>query len=128
MCSGSILGHADNQGLQLWVDLRSSWWLALLGAVKLLGHERAMPAENGIGRDHLGDFFQGLLAQLLADCGQGLALAIRSAHTARDLVAEDAMLRDQICVTQQQFLIDGPRDVCQQGLPIHVSVPSTISS
>src|SRR5262245_24977203 len=53
-----LLGHADNQGLQIWVDLRSSWWFAMLGAVKLLRYERTMPTENGIGLDNLDDFFQ----------------------------------------------------------------------
>src|SRR5262245_50498295 len=46
-----FVGHADNQGLQLWVDLRSSWSLALGGAVELLGHQFAVPGEDGVGCD-----------------------------------------------------------------------------
>ena len=57
--------------------------LALLRAVKLLGHEFAVPAENRVGLDDGGHFLQGLLPQLLANLGQGLALAITS--TARVL-------------------------------------------
>src|SRR2546425_9839546 len=79
-----LLGHADNQGLQLRVDLRSSWRLALLGAVKLLRDERAVPAKNRVGLDDLGHFLESLLAQFLADLGQRLAFAIRQPHTARD--------------------------------------------
>ena len=74
-----LLGHADNQGLQLRVYLGTAWGLALLGAVKFLGHELAVPGENGVGLDDGGDFLEGLLAQLLADLSQRLALAVRSA-------------------------------------------------
>jgi hypothetical protein len=82
-------------------------------------HELAMPTENGLGFDDRGDFLQGLLPQLLTDLGEGLALAIRSAHTARDLVAQDAIFGHQVLVAQQQFLIDRPCNVCEQCLPIH---------
>jgi hypothetical protein len=69
-----LLGHADNQGLQLRVGLRSSW---------------------------------------------GLALAIPQPEVSLELVAEDAILRHQVCVAQSQFLIDRPRDVCEQCLLLH---------
>ena len=37
---------------------------------------------------------------------QGLAFAIRQPHTARDLVAQDAVLRHQVLVAQEEFLVD----------------------
>ena len=73
-----------------------------------------MPGENRVGFDDGGDFLQGLLAQLLADVGQRLAFAIRQPHATCDLVAQDAIFCHQILVTQQQFLIDGSRDIGQQ--------------
>src|SRR5712691_13283807 len=72
-----LLGHADNEGLQFRVDLRSSWGLALLGAVKFLGNQYVVPGKDGVGFDDRGYFLQGLLPQLLADLGQRRAFAIR---------------------------------------------------
>jgi hypothetical protein len=45
-------------------------------------------------------FFQRLLAQLLADLGQGFALAVSQPHTARNLMTQDAILCHQILVAQ----------------------------
>ena len=38
--------HAHDQRLQLWIDGGTSWSLTLLRAVKLLGHELAVPAKK----------------------------------------------------------------------------------
>jgi hypothetical protein len=89
-----VLGHADNQGLQLWVDLRSPWSLALGEAVELLGHQFAVPAENGLGLDDGGHFRQRLLPQLVADLGQSLPLAVTQPHTSLELGAEETIFRD----------------------------------
>jgi hypothetical protein len=46
-----------------------------------------VPAKNGVGLDNLGNFFQGLLAQLLADGRQGLSLAVTQPEAPFNLVA-----------------------------------------
>src|SRR2546427_7256873 len=56
-----------------YTTLFRSWGFALLRAVKLLGHERAVPAENRVGLDDLRHFLQSLLSQPLADLGEGRA-------------------------------------------------------
>jgi hypothetical protein len=101
-----LLCQAYHQRLQLWINPRTPWSLPLRGAVKFLGDQPAMPAENGIGLDDRGHFLQGLLPQLLADGGQRRAFAIRQPHTACDLVAQDAILRHQVFVTQEECLVD----------------------
>jgi hypothetical protein len=58
-----------------------------------------VPAENRVGFDDIGDFLQGLLPQLLADLGEGFALAIAQPHTPLDLVTQQTILRHQILVT-----------------------------
>jgi hypothetical protein len=60
-----------------------------------------------------------LFAQLVADFGQRCAFAICQPHTTSELMAQDAILCHQILIAQQQFLIDGPRDICQQVFPVH---------
>jgi hypothetical protein len=95
------------------------WGLAPLGTVKLLGHELTVPGQDRVGLDEARHFRQGSLPQLLADRGQRRAFAIRQPHTARDLTAQDAIFRNEISITQQQFLIDGPGDIRQQVFPVH---------
>ena len=93
-----VLGHADHQGCQLLVDLRTAWSLPLQGAVTLLGDQGAVPGEDGVRFDDRGDFLQGFLAQLLANLGQGLALAIAQAYTTFALVAKHAMFGHEVCI------------------------------
>src|SRR5438270_2558231 len=62
-----LLRQAHDQRLQLWIDGGASWGLPLLGAIKLLDDQCAVPAKNRLGLDDRGDFFQGLLAQLLTN-------------------------------------------------------------
>jgi hypothetical protein len=82
-----LLGHADDQRFQIRIDRGATGSLALLRAVKFLGDQCAVPAENRIGLDDLRHFQQGLLAQLLADDGEGFALAITQLDATFELVA-----------------------------------------
>src|SRR5262245_65075789 len=80
---GAILPrHAHHQRLQLRVDRGTPWGPALLRAVEFPGHKLTVPGENGVRFDDGGDFLEGLLAELLADCGQCLAFAVRQRDTA----------------------------------------------
>jgi hypothetical protein len=117
-----LSGYPHDQGLELPAGLRAAWWVPLLGPVKLLGDEFAMPGENRIGLDDCGNFLQRLFTQLPGDRGQGPTLAIGQAHTALQPLAENLVLRHEVFIAQQ-FLIDRPRDICQQVLPIHGSLP-----
>src|SRR5713101_7080394 len=80
-----LLCQAHHQGFQLVVDRGAARSLALLGAVKLLRHALAVPAENRVRLDDLGDFRQGLLPQLLTNLGQGFALAVVQSEAPLDL-------------------------------------------
>src|SRR4029453_10226803 len=71
-----FLGHADHQGLQLWVNGRTLWSLASLGAVALLGHQCTVPAENRVGLDDRRHVLQSLLPNPVANLPQGLAFAV----------------------------------------------------
>jgi hypothetical protein len=59
-----------------------------------------MPAENRVGFDDGGDFLQDLLPQLLADHGQGFALAVAQPEAPLDLAAEDTIFRHEILIAQ----------------------------
>ncbi len=74
-------------------------------AIKLLGDQFAVPAEDGVRFDDRGDVCQGFLAQLVADLRQGLALAITQPYTALELIAEQAIFGHQILMTQEELLV-----------------------
>jgi hypothetical protein len=99
--------------------------LSLLGAIKLLGHQFAVPGENRIRFDHRGQLFECLLAKLYTDLGEGFPLTVTELDAASDLDAEHAVFHHQVCVAQQDLLVYGSRDRGQQVLPVHVALCSS---
>jgi hypothetical protein len=59
----------------------------LLGTIECLGDEPGVPGKDRVGFDETGRLFQGLLAQLLANLCQRLALPIAQLYAAFDLFA-----------------------------------------
>jgi hypothetical protein len=57
-----------------------------------------MPSENRVGLDDGGHFLQGLLAQPLANLGQGLAIAIAQAYATFDLVTKHAIFGHEVFI------------------------------
>src|SRR5205807_6772882 len=123
-----VLGHTNNQGLQLLADFGTARRLPLLGAVKFLSDQCAVPGQDRVRLDDLGHLRQRFLAQLLAHLGQRLALAIAQADATFDLVAQYAIFRHEILVAYQQFLIDGPCDRRQQVFAVHRLLPQALPS
>ena len=71
-----FLRHAHHQVLKFFIDAGATQGLALGGAIKLLGHQLAMPAQNGVGCGDFGDLLQRPLPQFLAEFGQSCAFGI----------------------------------------------------
>jgi hypothetical protein len=86
-----------------------------------------VPAEHRVGLDKLGHCLQGRLAELLAEIGQGLALAITQQDASFDLMAQYPVFCHQRLMAHQEFLIDGPRDLRQQAFPTHRLPPSAFA-
>lgn len=80
------MGHPEHQLFQIGVDPWMSDRRAMRGAIKLLGHQCAMPRQNGVGFDDAGDFIERLFAQLLADRSQCYAFRVGELDAARALV------------------------------------------
>ena len=83
----------------------------MLGAIELLRDELTVPGENRVRLDDRGYLCQSLLAQLLADLGEGFALAVSQAYAAGDLLAEKPILRHQVLVAEQKFLVHRSSDI-----------------
>jgi hypothetical protein len=91
--------HTYHQRFHCLVDRGTAGRLPLLGTIDLLRHEFAVPGQDGVGLDDGGHVFEGFLPQLLADRSQRLALTVAEAHAALNLVAQDAILRDEVLIT-----------------------------
>ena len=61
--------------------------------------------------DDRGYLCKRLLAQPLADLGEGLPLPVSQAYAAGDLLTEKPVLRHQVLVTQQEFLVHRSGDI-----------------
>jgi hypothetical protein len=73
---------------------------------------------SGLG--DTGDLLKSRAAESLGDLGEGRALGIREAQTGRKMSSEDAILRCQVLILKQEFLIDQAGDVGQQTSPFVV--------
>ncbi len=89
--------------------------MALRGPVKLSCDELSVPGENRLRLDGGGNILEGLFSQSLAELGQRVALGIDEPYPARDLPSQDAGLRHELFIPQQQFLVDRTCDVSEYG-------------
>ena len=55
-----LLGHANDQGFDPWVDSRPSRIRAMLRSIKLAGDQTTIPAENRLGLGDTGDLAESL--------------------------------------------------------------------
>ena len=121
---GAILSsQTHHQSFQVCVDLAAAWEFPLLGAITLLGDQLSMPRQDRVRFDDRRDLLQRLLAELLAHRSHNLSITVAEPRTAPDLLTEHAIFSDEGLVTKQQLLIDRPRDIGQQLLPPHRSLP-----
>src|SRR5262245_48590124 len=117
-----LLGQLYHQGLQLRIDWGVPWRLALPRAIELFRHQPAVPGEDGLGLDDGGHVSQGLPLELFPNLGQRLPLAVAQPYTTRDLLAEDTVFCDRICIANQQLLVHRARDVSQHVLRLRMSL------
>ena len=83
----------------------------MLGAIELLRDELTVPGQDGVRLDDRGYLCQSLLAQLLADLGEGFPLPVSQVDAAGDLLAEKPVLRHQVLVAEQEFLVHRSSDI-----------------
>ena len=69
-----LASHSEHQFGHFSTCSRSTWVVAVLGAIKLLGDEFAIPGQDGFWFRDLGDLAQSFPAESLADFGQGHSL------------------------------------------------------
>src|SRR5664280_2392127 len=89
------------------------------GPIELVSDQLAIPTQKGIRLGRGCYFLQRLTPQAVSDLRQRGLVSFRKEQSALDLGFQDTVLRGQIFVPQQQFLIDGAGDVGQHASPNH---------
>ena len=87
---------------------------------RIAGNKPPIPGKDGIWLGDTGDLLKSRAAESLADLGEGGALGIREPHTGWKMSSEDAILRCQVLILEQELLIDQAGDVGQQASPFVV--------
>ena len=120
---GAVLaGHPYHQVFDLFSDARTANGLGELDTITLLGRACAVPSQDSVGLSHRRHLFQSRFAELLAKLGEYVAIAVREAHTTANLLAEQAILGEQVCIAQPELFVNRRGDRSQQFLPVHTSI------
>src|SRR5262249_46677690 len=72
-----LLGHANDQLLNLSLDPRPAGAPARLRAIKLAGDKFAVPSQNGVRPRHIGHLGEALAGQAMTDLNGCSALGVR---------------------------------------------------
>ncbi len=123
-----LAGEANHQILDLWTGAGSARIGTGSRTIELAGDKPPIPSENGVWFGHTGDLLQSFASESLADLGKRATLRIRQAQPRWQVCAENPVLRSQVLVLQQQFLVDQPRYIRQQTSPliaVHANCPSS---
>src|SRR5215831_18520666 len=98
-----LAGHPHHEVFDLFVNARTADRRMKLGMITLLVRERAVPGEDGIGLGHRRDLLECFPTQLLTKLSQSVTVAITQRRATRDLLAEDAVLCGEVCITEPEF-------------------------
>jgi hypothetical protein len=116
-----LAGHPHHEVFDLFRHTRTANRLRGLRTIARPVRVCAVPSQDGVGLGHRRHRCQGLLVQLLAHLGECLAIAIRERHATRDLLPEQAILRDQVRMAKPELLVNRRSDRPEQCLSVHTS-------
>jgi hypothetical protein len=117
-----LTGQPHHQGFEFLVNPRTANGPVWLGGVTLLIDACAVPGENRVRRGNRRDLCQDFLAQFSPYLGERSAVAVGERHTPVDLLAEQAILGDQVRIAQPELFVYRCGDRPQQLLPVHASL------
>ena len=89
-----------------------------MGTVELVGDEPPVPGEDRVWFGRAGHFLQSFAPQSLADLRKCASLRIRQAQPCWQVRPENSILRGQVLVLKEEFLVDQPCYIRQQTSPM----------
>src|SRR6516165_10893042 len=99
-----------------------------LGTIELAGDEPPVPGEDGVWFGHAGHLLQSFAPESLADLSKRASLRIRKAQPGGQAPPENSVLRRQVLVLEEQFLVHQPCYIRQETSPLiafHGNCPSS---
>jgi hypothetical protein len=112
-----LLGHADDESLDIGRNAWTSREGAMLRSVELAGDQTTIPSEDGFRLRNTGYLGQTLPPEPLADFGESGAFCVRKPESTGDVGAKDSILRNQVFALEEKALIDQASHVRQQPCP-----------
>jgi hypothetical protein len=94
-------GHANDQLLNLSLDLRPAGASTGLRAIEFASHELAVPSQDGVRPGHIGQLAENLAAQSMTDLAKRGSLGVRELQPPFQLGLQDAIFGGQIFVPRQ---------------------------
>ena len=123
--------YAYHQVFNLFVNTGTANRCACVRGGNLLVGEFTVPSQDGIRRGNGGALYQSLLSQLRAHIGEYVAVAICEQYATVDLLAENRILRCQVCIVKPDFctnrLFDRPQQVFQSMPRFAFATPSCLT-
>ena len=89
-----------------------------MGTIELAGNEPPVPGEDGVWFGHAGHLLQSFTAESLPDLSKRVALRIRQPQPCWQVRPENSILRSQVLVLEEEFLVDQPCYIRQQTSPM----------
>src|SRR6516225_11464603 len=123
-----LAGKPNHQFLHLGGNPGSARIATGLGTIKLAGDEPPVPGEDGVWFGHAGHLLKSFAPESLADLRKSASLRIRKAQPGGQAPPENSVLRRQVLVLEEQFLVHQPRYKRQQTsalIAVHGNCPSS---
>jgi hypothetical protein len=114
-----LLGHADDQLLDLAADPRPTRSSTGLRAIEFAGHHLAVPSQDGVWSGHIRHLGENLATQAMTNLAQRGSLGVGELQPLFQPGLQDAIFGGQIFVPRQQLLVHHASHVGQDARPIH---------
>src|SRR6266404_4045557 len=118
--------HLHDQAFCFLIYLGAPYTSTESRPIKFVRDELPIPTQNRIGLGRCRHVLQCLSTQAVSDLGQCRLFSFRKQQPTLDLTSQDAVLRRQIFVSQQEFLIDCSGDIGEQARPKHLRFPCNL--
>src|SRR5260221_2855727 len=112
--AGIFPRHLHDQAFCFLIYFGAPYTSTEFRSIKFVCDELPIPAQNRIGLGRCRHVLQSLSTQAVSDLGQCRLFSFRKQQPTLDLTSQDAVLRRQIFVSQQEFLIHCSGDIGEQ--------------
>src|SRR5215471_18739866 len=98
------------------------------GTIELARDEPPVPGEDGVWFGRAGHLLQSFASESLSDLRKRASLRIRQAQPCGQVRSQNSILRSQVLVLEEQFLVHQPCYIRQQTsapIAVHANCPSS---